>query len=225
MAVDAYIGNPREEYTKLESLAFVNGIDLMLIPVHMQFLSEELEQEDVAAVIYGDDVLEGDILAALEAFVRRDGGHVLFLYSFGWERQNKALQDLLGVSMADEWIKKSDDFLIYDSSLLPPWMEGLRVGFTDEYDRLGLRLYIVTPADGEKGYMRSEESGEERLMYLSYRLGNGRVTFWPCGYGWISSTQDRAYWGTPSDFMMDRSIDLFDNEQATLSMLNFLLGR
>jgi hypothetical protein len=216
-----------ELFTKLSGLAFENNIDLTIHDSRSDFL-DALESPGVKAAIYENAVPNPDVLNPLYVFAK-NGGHVLMLYQYGWHEHNDILQDLFGISVAVEYVIRVDSQnLRYPDGMNPSWLRGLSIGFTSPYDKSTIRSYLLTTKEGEKTYVSSQENGENRLMVIHYQLGDGEVIFWPQGYAVSSVTPNwnsESYYGHPRGFLNDASIDLYDNKNAALAMLQYLLER
>lgn len=203
--------------SKLEGLAFSKGIRLTLAGSETAFM-DELKQPDVAAAAYGRREPSAEVLVALDSFAE-SGGWVVFLYGDAWADRNDLLQELFGVSIAREEVKRGEDVLVYQESMLPHYMDGLAIGVARDNRQLQLSAYLlVREGDvGAKRYAMSDAAGKQRL--LCYSNSNERVSFWPVvKYCFADGCAHVVFW-------KDQFFDQFDNEAGALAMLNFLLGK
>lgn len=213
------------EFTKLESLAFANGISLTPTRSISDFINW-LTEPDVAAAIYvieGRQVQQLDLIE-LEGF-SKTGGRVLFFYDDRWAEHNSTLQDLFLVSVAAEEIREIyEATLLYDDTMLPGYMRGLRIlGTRPKTQRIYIKAYLTTTLQGgERTYFTSQETGRDRLLYLS--TADGKVTFWPSVRCTRSEGAFDSFYSI-CPFIGDESIGFADNDRATLAVLNYLLGR
>lgn len=213
---DDEYSNHGDPLSKLAGLAFVNGINLSVFPYDDEFLAQ-LQQPDVAAAIYSAVSPNVEVLLALRNLADA-GGRVLLIYGAhgDWLDQNKLIQELFNVSIVEEGVKAEPDTLLYPSSMLPAWLRNYRVGVAQNNFVERIFGYLVSPASGgERGYLVSDESGSERLLY--YSAPNERVAFWPYIWAQGSSIYVAEY------FFDDENIDYFDNEEAALTLLRYLL--
>ena len=207
-----------KSFSKLDGIAFTHGIDFDDYTNPNTFI-DQLDEPDVIAAIYGAGEVDDNHLYALDNFVE-SGGRVFMDYGPRWGLQNSLFQQLFGISISVETILSSEDILIYPSSSLPSWMDGLSVGVQGSTFEHFLGHYLYVPGiDGERRYIVSQETGLSRLVY--YSSPDEKITFWPhtdylcCGWGL------ELYYNF---FYDDENIDYFDNETAALNMLHFLLG-
>ena len=220
IAVFVYESNYGDTYylhsfTKLSGLAFANGLDLVVYEDPTAFFNA-LAQPDVAAAIYGGNGSATD-LVTLRDFVER-GGRALLLYNTLWLQQDTALQDTFGIALAEEAsISRSTQGILYNP-LLPSWLAEFNVGIAAENaPEVSIHAYLIAPgADGERGYLTSEITGNDRLLY--YSSPDRAVTLFPAA----QTFQMEHYY---EYFFDDAHIDYFDNEAAALLLLNYLLGR
>jgi len=205
-----------ETLSKLVGLGFRDGIDVQTFSNQDEFLAA-LEEPNVRGALYAGTGYSAGALRALSTFAAR-GGRVIFFYDGDWLQQNDLLQDLFGVSLVIERVKDVKDELVFDPAMLPGWASGLNVGVA----RTGQDHYITAHAVSsleleQAGYLLSDETSKERLLYLS-TLG-GRVAFFPRPYTFENLINEYQY------FFDDANIDSFDNELAAQGMLKFLMGK
>ncbi len=215
---------PDASLSKLNGLAFANGIELSIAEDSGAFM-EQLQDPQVVAAIYGSDRSRENvyapsdrILLSIEAFVS-DGGHALLMYDRAWVEQTELLQDLFEIAIANETLMYDEGTLRFADSILPPWLQGMRIGVEGE---TWLTAYVLTPnPQGFTGSIISQDSGRERIAY--YETSSGSLSFMPrtirC-VGWQYSCVNYAH----GDWLDDRNIDFLDNEEAAIALLRHLSG-
>ena len=136
---------------------------------------------------------------------------------------------MFGITVAAETVKRAphDGEIELDERMMPSHMAGLKVSAhlsglemrTASFEGravgdITMSAYLTTAVEGgERGYLASEESGEERLACLS--LPSMDVLFWP----------GVVYAGFPVGLgFYDEIIDEGDNAQAALALLQHLVG-
>ncbi len=211
------------EFTKLDSLAFLRGIDLTVYQTEADFVAA-LREPDVVGAIYGgspgseamtldsdgDTTEPASPFTALHEF-RLSGGRLLLLYSADWAQENDLLQRLFRVSVPREGgINQQDFAFTYADSLLPYWLKGLAVTVNASGVDLAFSGYLVTPeAQGDKGFYTAEDGSTPLLMSFT----QGDLAFLPVT---VDVREDARHY-----FFDDRYIDNADNEQAAMTMLRF----
>lgn len=207
-------GKDNVAFTKLEALAFTNGIPLSVYykddPEKFQ---EHLNQPDVAGVIYIPARLRASDLPALRSFID-GGGRALFLYSEHWVEQNESLRELFGVSVVEErLVELKNETFFYTDSMLPSFLKGKRIVATTDRNVLVMAYVATTNEIGEAGVLDSAASEQSRLVYFNTPLRE--IVFFPMVY--INYPRSFA-------FFDDISMHVEDNEAAALALLEFLLG-
>jgi hypothetical protein len=202
--------NP-DDYGKLEELAFASGMDLDITGGTEEFLAA-LASEDVTAAIYAPDQPTAEALFELEAFVSR-GGHALFVYDEEWAEQNDPLQQLFEVSVERETVATIVDGLpFFNQAMLPSYMKGQHVVIYRTCVPFELPAYLVTSLEvGEKQFLRSEDTGQDRLMYFDHPTLSAK--FWPA----VTMFSD------PCMPFFDEDLSLGDNPKAALGLLSSLV--
>lgn len=211
------------EFTKLDSLAFLRGIDLTVYQNEADFVAA-LREPDVVGTIYGGSPGSDDMtldsedgttesvnpFAALHEF-RLSGGRLLMLYSADWAQENDLLQRLFRVSVPrEDSINQQDFAFTYADGLLPYWLKGLAVTVNASGVDLAFSGYLVTPEDqGDKGFYTAENGSTPLLMSFT----QGDIAFFPVT---VDVREDTRHY-----FFDDRYIDNADNEQAAMTMLRF----
>ncbi len=203
-----------ETLSKLVGLGLRDDIAVQTFSDQDKFLAA-LKDPYVLGALYGGKGNSPGSLRALNAFAT-GGGRVLFFYDGDWMQQNDLLQELFGVSLVAERVKYVKDELIYAPAMLPGWASGLNVGVAQAGQYHYINAYAVSNQElDQTGYLLSDESSKERLLYLSNMPGP--VAFFPRPYIFERLANEYQY------FFDDANIDLFDNQQAAQRMLKFLL--
>ena len=207
----------RNGTTKIDGLAFANDIDLTIFERDKNGFLGEIRQPDVIAAIYAPSrEPDAEILLQLESFVQ-NGGRVFMMYSHYWSEENSLLQDLYGVSIAEERVSPYDELILYDQDMLPSWMQDARLAAAGCCYNSMINGYLIVPGEiGEAKYVRSDKTSEERLVYFS--SPDKGITFFPRVIYYPANSDPEDL-----DFFDDDNFDLADNEEATLLMLRFLL--
>jgi hypothetical protein len=220
---------PAEGYQKLQALAAAHGIDLQVFDGETRdaFLAA-LKRAGSGGVIYAAATVHEEELSELSCFLKR-GGRALMVYNHMWQVENERLEGVFGISVAAETVKRAphDGQIELDERTLPSSMAGLKVTAhlsglemsTASFEGtavgdITMSAYLTTGVEGgERGYLASEESGQERLACLA--LSSMDVTFWP----------GVVYAGFPVGLgFYDEIIDEGDNTQAALALLQQLVG-
>jgi len=205
-----------ETLSKLVGLGFRDGVEVQVFSNEEEYLVA-LDEADVRGALYAGTGYSAAALRELSNFAN-NGGRVLFFYDGDWLQQNDLLQDRFGVSLVIERVKEVKDQLIFDQAMLPDWASGLEVGVSRTGQEQYITAHAISAQDPDQaGYLISDETNKERLLYLSTM--DGRVAFFPRTYLFENLINEYQY------FFDDANIDFYDNEQAARGMLNFLAGK
>lgn len=224
-AIVAYLGRGSSDYSKLDALAWTNGIDLRITEDPDEFM-EQLHESDVVAVMYGSRTYSRRLMApndrvllSVDTFVR-DGGKALLFYDYSWEDSNDLLTDAFDFAVVAETLASGEGHLRFEDSMLPAWLSGMRVGM--QSTEIFLNVYLVTQdGEGIQRLLTSSDSGRERMVY--YESPSGRLILFPRPVR--CETQDHYCDSTVHiDWFDNQNIDFFDNERAALAVLKYLLG-
>ncbi len=203
---------PEDNLNELDGLAFVNGFDLSIFTGKYDFQEELATGENIVAAIYAG-YPESSVLETMATFVE-NGGRLLITYNEDWTDHAEQLQDQFGVVVVDEETESNLGILVYTDVVAPSWMNGLQIGVENDNQDFNFNAYLMTPLSGGEIISIMNASGErERLMYFS--TPDRSLTFMP-------SVVDGS--GFPHYPFDDDYFEQFDNEQATLAMLEFLMG-
>ncbi len=210
------------QFTKLNAVAFANGLDLTIAESEDQF-EQLLAEPATAAAIYGSGsesrAPSDRALLSLEGFVQ-DGGRALLFYDGAWTDESKLIQDLFGIAVAGELVAAGEGNLRYPDSALPAWLSGMKLGV--EADEIWLTAYLIIPStEGMQLAARSGETGRDRVVFYEAASGN---LIWMPRITQCVAWQYGCVEADPTDWFDDRNIDFFDNEQAVLALLRYLSG-
>ena len=216
-----YIKFYEDDFSKLDNLALENGIMLDVYEEYADFLREVRYSSDIAGIIDVGGSLTWD---EINSFLLK-GGRVFRAYSvYSLGKNLGPNKNINMISGPGEFIMNSGQYQFPDDSL-PPWLQGLAIGVIngDRSERLFLDSFLeVSGDDGDRGYLMDRKTSEEKLIY--YGSPDGNLILFPI----INSPYEvngyyHIYWNV---FFDDWNFSYyeFDNEEAALRMMHYLLG-
>jgi hypothetical protein len=204
-------------FTRLQVLGDFNNAEIYVTYDNDDFISH-LDPSEFKAAIYVY-FYAPETVAPLYEYIQ-NGGRVMFLYYGMRDDHAIKVEEYFGVRIVENG-RVYHDPLIYPASLLPDWLSGIVVGVADSESqnlRHQATLFHALGLESE-GVMVNE--GGDIVRFTGSMMG-GRLVFWPLGESYPNSGHGDI---VERVFFDDFNIHNFQNEQASINMLNYLLER
>ena len=200
----AIIDQSIDDFNKFQAMLFEKNLSLI-----KEFESSSFQSVALAISLHPDDAR----LTKLNDYVK-GGGRAICFYDDATVRRNDILNQLYGVSVADETLlKKNTNAITLDGELFADFAKGLKIAYIKEnVSYISIQAYI-NDISGDSFWhseYTSQETGKNLYFSLMKKIGDGEILFTPM----IKSI-------IPLD---DKHIMDMDNSELALRIIRWSLG-